>query len=252
MKKTDNKIRVGISIGDPNGIGIEVIIKTFYDNRMFDNNIPIIYGSSHLFSFYREKLNLKDFAFNTVQSSDEAAAKKVNVVNVWNEKFEISAGESNSIGGQYALKSLKAAVEDMAGNKIDVLITAPINKNNIQSEDFKFPGHTEYLAHYANEENPLMIMVADTLRVGLVSGHVALKDVSSSISIDKILTKLTVFNKSLIQDFGITRPKIAVLGLNPHSGDNGLIGDEEKSIIEPAIEKAHKSGMLVFGPYAAD
>lgn len=252
MSGSKKKVRVGISVGDYNGIGIEIILKTFNDSRMLDFCTPIIYGSSKVFSFHKKKLELEDIHFNVVKDAAQYNPKKNNLVDCCKDDVKIELGQSTATAGKYAYTSLKKATEDIASNKIDVLVTAPINKNNIQSEEFNFSGHTEYLAHYANEENPLMVMVAGNLRVGLVSGHIPIKQVASTISKDLILKKLDLFTRTLIQDFGIRKPKVAVLGLNPHAGDNGYLGSEEEEIIIPAIQQANSSGILAFGPYPAD
>ncbi|MGB0403085.1 MAG: 4-hydroxythreonine-4-phosphate dehydrogenase PdxA [Salibacteraceae bacterium] len=250
--KPVNKIRVGISIGDYNGVGLEVVIKTFLDPRMLEICTPIVYGSAELAKQYRKALNIQDFSFNLIPDADKANHKKANLVEVWKGTEEIQFGESTPDAGKRSFESLDAATKDLASNKIDVLVTAPINKNNIQSDEFDFPGHTEYLADYANVESPLMILTHDSLRVGTATGHIPIKDVAENLYHDELVTKLEVFEKSLRQDFGVTKPKIAVLGLNPHNGDNGTIGDEEREIIIPAIEDAKNKGLLVFGPYAAD
>lgn len=246
------KLKVGITCGDINGIGIEIILKSLSDSRVYEHCTPIIYASSDLIKQQKHELKLEGFHFYVIESAEKADATKVNVLNVWSEKVEIEFGQSTAKGGEYAFKSLKSAVEDIASTKIDVLVTAPINKKNIQSEEFNFPGHTEFLAAYANEENPLMILVHNNLRVAVATGHIAVEDIKSHLSKDLIVSKLSVFAKSLTQDFGIHRPKIAVLGLNPHNGDEGLMGDQESKIIVPAIEKAKDEGALVFGPFAAD
>ncbi len=247
-----DKLRVGISIGDINGIGLEVIIKTFLDNRMMEICTPIVYGSSKVTSFHLKALDIQDFSFNVIKKAQDLNPKRANLINLWDEDIDLKLGKSTVTGGEYAFKSLKVAAEDLASGKTDVLITAPINKKNIQSDDFKFAGHTEFLADYANEENPLMILCDGGLRVGLVTGHLPLKDVSEAISKEGIIAKLEVFDKTLRQDFGIEKPKIAVLGLNPHSGDNGLLGTEEQEIISPAIKHAFNMGILAMGPYPAD
>lgn len=251
-QKTKRKIRVGISIGDFNGVGLEVVIKTFLDPRMLELCTPIVYGSSALAKNYRKALNIQDFSFYSVPSADKCNPKKVNLIEVWKNPVELKLGESTEEAGKHAFMSLEAATKDLASNKIDVLVTAPINKNNIQSEEFEFPGHTEYLADYANVENPLMILAHEGLRVGTLTGHIPLKDVAENLYHDELVNKLEVFSKSLQQDFKITRPKIAVLGLNPHNGDNGTIGSEEKEVIIPAIEEAVSKGISAFGPFAAD
>ncbi|MEX2597233.1 MAG: 4-hydroxythreonine-4-phosphate dehydrogenase PdxA [Salibacteraceae bacterium] len=246
------KLRVGISVGDINGIGLEVIIKALSDARTYEHCTPVIYGSKDVVKTHSQTLNLEGFHFHSCSDVEKSDSNKVNLVEVWSEKPDVHFGSVTSEGGDYAFRSLKAAVEDLASTKIDVLVTAPINKKNIQSKDFDFPGHTEYLASYANEENPLMILCQNKLRVALATGHIPLEKVASSLEAKEISIKLEVFNKSLIQDFGIHRPKIAVLGLNPHNGDDGLLGDEEKRIITPAIEMAKESGILAFGPFPAD
>lgn len=258
-KENEKKLRVGISIGDLNGIGMEVIIKTFLDNRMLDICTPLIYGSSKTASFHKKLLNAGDFNFNIIKEASQATNKKVNLINCWEEEIKIDLGVPTPIAGQYAFTSLEAATHDLASNKVDVLVTAPINKNTINSEKFPFRGHTEYLAHIAGTDDFLMILTTEDptlgrggIKIGTVTGHIALKEVSASITIEKILGKLRVFHKSLIQDFGINKPKIAVLGINPHAGDKGLIGTEEQQVIIPAIEKAKAEKILAIGPYAAD
>ncbi|MCO4805990.1 MAG: 4-hydroxythreonine-4-phosphate dehydrogenase PdxA [Flavobacteriales bacterium] len=246
------KIRVAISCGDINGIGLEVALKTLSDSRVYEHCVPVIYASAKTVNFHMKTIGVEGFSFKECKTADEIDANKINVVNTWSDDAFVNFGQLTEDGGKYAFKSLQAAVEDIASNKMDVLITAPINKENIQSADFNFPGHTEYLANYANEDNPLMILAHDQLRVALVSGHMALKDVSSSLSADRIVTKAQVFARSLTQDFGINRPKIAILGLNPHNGDGGLMGEEEKEIIRPAIAQLTQEGILAFGPFPAD
>lgn len=257
-KESENKLRVGISIGDLNGIGMEVIIKTFLDNRMLEICTPVIYGSTKTASFHKKLLHTGEFNFNIIKEASQANNKKVNLVNCWDEDVKIEIGIPAEIAGRYAFKSLEAATNDLASNKIDVLVTAPINKHTINSAKFPFKGHTEYLANVAGTESYLMILTSENpagskgMNIGTVTGHIALKDVASSISTEKILDKLRVFNKSLLQDFGIIKPKIAVFGLNPHAGDKGLIGTEEQQIIIPAIEKAKAEKILAFGPYSSD
>ena len=250
--KPNRKIRVGVSIGDFNGIGLEVIIKTFSDARMMDVCTPVIYGNLSLIKAYNEFLDVSDFSFLEIADAAQANPKRANLVQVWDDESTITFGESTSDAGKKSFLSLEAATKDLASNKIDVLVTAPINKNNIQSEDFSFPGHTEYLANYANEDYPLMVLTHGDLRVGTITGHIAIKDVASQITEEVILKKIEVLQKTLQQDFSIAHPTIAVLGLNPHSGDNGTIGSEEKEIIIPALKKAEKKGTLIFGPFPAD
>lgn len=246
------KLKVGISIGDLNGIGMEVIIKSLMDNRVLEFFTPIVYGNTKNASFHRKANNINDFSFNVINDVSQANPKRANMINVWQEDVKITLGEENEIGGKYAFMSLEKAVEDLNAGKIDALVTAPINKHNIQQEGFHFPGHTEYLQSKVNASDVLMFMISDELRVGVVTGHVPLKDVSVQITEESILKKLRLMNDSLKKDFWIQKPKIAVLGLNPHAGDNGVIGTEDDDIIRPTIEKAKAEGILAFGPYPAD
>lgn len=245
------RVKVGITTGDINGIGIEVIIKALSDNRMMDTIIPVIYGSSKVISAHKKALNV-EFNFNRIDSADMAVKKKINLINCWDEDVNVELGVRSKEGGKYALKSLESAVKDLASNKVDVIVTAPIDKKAIQSEDFDFPGHTEYLAKMSNVEDALMLMVSEDLRVGVVTGHIPLKEVSKTITKEKIVDKIDQINASLLKDFGIPNGKIAVLGLNPHAGEKGLLGDEEDKVIIPAIKEASKSGAHVYGPYPAD
>lgn len=245
-------IRVGITVGDINGIGLEVIIKTFADSKLFSNSIPVIYGSSKVVSYHKKAINNDHFNFLTIGSADEAKPRKINVINCWPEEVQINLGEQNQIGGKYALKSLEAATDDLKTNKIDVLLTAPINKDGVKSAGFEFPGHTEYLANMANTDEVLMLMVADNLRVAVATGHVPLKEVAAMITPELLTSKLNLLLNSLRKDFAIPKPKIAVLGLNPHAGDRGALGEEELNIINPVIKSFHDKGELVYGSYSAD
>ena len=247
-----NQVRVGISIGDVNGIGPEVIMKSLSDSRILDECTPIIYGSTKVLSFQKKNLDLDDFNYQSVKTADDAVPKKVNVINLWEEDLIFSIGKVTEEAGKYAFESLEAATQDLASGKIDVLVTAPISKEAMAKSGFKFPGHTEYLASMAGEEEALMILTSDKLRVGLVTSHIPLKDISSSLSTDSIVRKIEAFNLSLKKDFGITKPKIAVLGLNPHAGENGKMGSEESEIILPAIQKMKAEGIIVYGPFPAD
>jgi 4-hydroxythreonine-4-phosphate dehydrogenase len=246
------KLKIGISIGDVNGIGLEVIIKTLVDNHIYDYFTPIVYGHTKVASFHRRTVNAGELNFNVINNASQAQHRKPNMINCWEEDVKIDLGTINETGGKYALLSLQRATADLVSGEIDALVTAPINKDNIQSEEFKFPGHTEYLQEKAGAAESLMFLVSDTLRVGVVTGHIPLNKVSSSITADKILAKLKLMDTSLRQDFWIQKPRIAVLGLNPHAGDNGLIGSEEKDVIIPAIEEARANDILAFGPYSAD
>lgn len=245
------KTRIGISIGDINGIGIEVIIKTFMDNRMLDFCTPIVYGSSKITSIHRKTLEITEFTFNKINKIEEASPKKVNLLECWKDEIEVAFGNATEVAGKYAFLSLEAATNDLIEGKIDALVTAPINKDNIQSDDFNFKGHTEYLEAKASGES-IMLLTSENLKVGIATNHIPVSSIASSLSADTIFSKLKTLNKTLVQDFLLTSPKIAVLGLNPHAGDNGLIGTEEKQIIIPAINNAKSIGINAFGPYPAD
>ena len=244
------KIRVGISIGDLNGIGCEVILKTLRDNRMLDFCTPIIFASSKTISHQRKELGIA-INYNGIHDVAKATDAKVNVVNVWKEIPKIEFGKETEEGGTYAIKSLRAAVKALKEDKVDVLVTAPINKKNIQAEDFKFPGHTDYLAQELKGES-LMFMVTENLKIGLLTDHVAVKDAPVAINPILIREKVRIMEKSLKMDFGIRRPKIALLGINPHSGDHGVIGREDEEVMKPVIREMSEAGRLVFGPYSAD
>ena len=245
------KIKIGISVGDINGIGMEVVIKTFADSRMMEICTPIVYGSSKVSTFHRKALGINDFSFNYINSLSEINHKKPNLLECWKEDITVALGESNDDGGKYAYLSLEAAIKDLAEGKIDALVTAPINKDNIQSEDFSFPGHTEFLTDKFDGES-LMLMVSDNIKIGVATNHIPVSAIANTLTADNIFSKLKILNKSLVQDFSLNGPKIAVLGLNPHAGDNGLIGKEEHEIILPAINNAKSIGINAFGPYPAD
>lgn len=247
-----NPVRVGISIGDINGIGPEVIIKSLRDNRILLDCTPIVYGSTKVFSHYKKSLGDQEFSYQSCPSADDAVIRKVNVVNVWNDEVVINEGQVTEQGGKCAFLALEKATQDLASGKIDVLVTAPISKEAMSKSGFKFPGHTEYLADLSGESEALMVMVSSSLRVALVTSHIPLKDVATTLTKEKILQKIKVFENSLRRDFGIIRPKIAVLGLNPHAGENGKMGSEEQEIISPAINAAKNEDLLAFGPYPAD
>ncbi len=249
---SEEKIIVGISQGDINGIGLEVIIKTFLEPQMLEICTPVVFSSLKTALFHRKTLNIEDFSFHHIHDFSEINYKRANLINAYEEEALVEFGKQTETGGKYALKSLEAASAALSQGKIDVLVTAPINKENIQSPEFKFPGHTEYLDEKFGDGNSLMFLVSDTLRVAVVTGHIPVTQVAQSLSIEKILKKIQVLNKSLIQDFEIRKPRIAVLGLNPHAGDNGIIGNEEQQLIIPAIHKAKEEGMLAYGPYSAD
>ena len=247
-----NPIRVGITIGDINGVGPEIIIKALKDPRILLDLTPVIYGSSKVISFYKKQLNEVEFNYQTIREAKEIQIKKINVLNVWNEEVPVSPGNPTPDSGKYAIQSLEKASQDLADGKIDVLVTAPFSKDEVTKSGFKFSGHTEYLAEMSGVEEALMILMAGALRVALVTVHVPLKEVSQAITKDKILRKIQQFEDSLKKDFSIVKPQIAVLGLNPHAGENGKLGQEEKEVILPAINAAKNEGKFVFGPFAAD
>ena len=246
------KLKIGITIGDVNGIGLEVIIKSLNDTRILEYFTPIVYGNTKVASFHRKAIGIQDFSFNVIQAAEQANPKRPNMINCWQEDVKISLGEQNELGGRYAFLSLEKAVDDLQAGQIDGLVTAPINKHNIQQEGFQFPGHTEYLQSKVGAEDVLMFMISDDLRIGVVTGHIPVKDIASGITQEAILQKLVMMNESLKTDFWVQKPKIAVLGLNPHAGDNGLIGTEDEEIIKPAIQRANEAGIFCFGPYPAD
>lgn len=244
------KIVVGISTGDINGIGIEVILKTFKDPRMLEFCTPVIFGSTKVISFHKKALHL-DVNVHGVQSLDKVVDGKLNVYNIWKEEIPIELGSATETGGSFAADSLIQTVKALKNNQIDFMLTAPINKDTIQSETFNYAGHTEFLEDNL-EGDSLMILMSDEIKVGLITGHVPLSEVSAKISEELIMQKVNLMHDSLKKDFLISKPKIAVLGLNPHAGDNGFIGKEEIEIITPTINKIKESGKMVFGPYAAD
>lgn len=249
--KSGNKPVIGITIGDINGIGPEVIIKALSDTRLLNFVTPVIYGSTKILSYYRKILGMEEFNYSQVRD-DHFNHKKVNVVNCWHEVVEINAGTSSKAAGAYALKALEKAAKDLKEGKINALVTGPVNKNNIQSDSFDFPGQTEFITQSSGGTNSLMMMVGENLKVGLVTAHLPLKDVAGSITHKMVSARLSIFLASLKKDFGIRKPKIAVLGLNPHAGDEGLLGQEEKDIIIPVIDEFKNKGHLVFGPYPSD
>ena len=246
----DRKIKVGISIGDPNGIGIEVILKIFEGKEIFDFFTPVLYGNMKLISFQKRHLNLKT-SLNPYREGGKLSPNQVNVVDVWNTPFNSSFGESTKEGGEHALKSLVAATKALKVGKVDVLVTAPIDKHNIQSDSFKFPGHTDYLAKELGGKS-LMFMITDELKVGLLTDHVPVSEVAQLITPERIEEKVALMMQSLQQDFGIAKPKIGVLGVNPHTGDQGIIGKEDDEVLRPTLKKLYDKGHIVLGPYAAD
>lgn len=245
-------MRIGLTSGDPNGIGIETVLRVFSDERMLEGITPVLYATKDVVVKNLEVLGLKNLNWVEIDSSEDALPGRLNVVELGIVEFDIQFGEKTTEAGGYSFNSLEKSVDDLASSKVDILVTAPINKDSIRQAGFKFPGHTEYLAHIANADDVLMLLVADNLRIGVATGHIAIKDVASSLTSLSIKKKLELMSESLTVDFGCSSPKIAVLGLNPHAGDNGLMGEEEKTIISPAIRDAKASGVNAFGPYAAD
>lgn len=250
MIKNAENIIVGISIGDLNGIGSEVVLKTFEDSRMLELCTPVIFANVKILSFIKKNFT-SSVMLHGIDKLEQIIPGKINVYNLWREGIDINLGANNDKVGEYAIKSFVAATKALKEGVVDVLVTAPINKYNIQSETFKFPGHTDYLDQEL-EGNALMMMVQDNLRVGLLTDHIPLSEVASHLTEELIEQKIQTIKQSLIQDFSINKPKIAVLGLNPHCGDGGVIGKEDDAILKPVLKKIFDKGTLVFGPFPAD
>jgi 4-hydroxythreonine-4-phosphate dehydrogenase len=246
------KIRIGITQGDVNGIGYEVILKALSDENMLDLCTPIVYGSKRYSTEFKRLLKMDEFSFFFIQKAEDAKSNVVNLIDSCGDEGDLNIGEPTVFSGKAAFQSLNRAVDDLIIGNIDAVVTAPINKKNIQSENFNFPGHTEFLGQKDGGNKALMFMISEKLKVGVVTGHIPLKDVASSISEEKIIKKLRVMSKSLESDFNFSKPKIAVLGLNPHAGDNGLLGREEEDIVKGAVIKACEEGILAHGPFPAD
>ncbi len=242
---------IGITLGDINGIGPEVVIRALSDSRILNFFTPVIYGSTRVLAYYKKMMDI-EFSYSQVKEPHEFISKKNNVVNCWPETLDITPGEENSIGGVASWKALKQASQDLKGGFIDAIVTAPINKANIQSDEFRFPGHTEFFANLFETNEQLMFMVSDQLRIGVLSGHVPLAEVSEKVTKEALEQSLKAMEKSLKQDFGISKPKIAVLGLNPHAGEDGLLGKQEEEIIKPTVMSLRKNGKLFFGPFPSD
>jgi 4-hydroxythreonine-4-phosphate dehydrogenase len=252
MNPKKNKPVIGISIGDINGVGPEVTLKALLDNRLQKLITPVIYAHGKIVTFYRKQLELEDFNFMQIKSIDEVHHKKINVINVMDESPEVIPGVETQEAGKMAISALDAAIKDLKEGKIDGLVTAPLNKNNINTPERKFIGHTEYLTAAFEVKESLMFLVAEDIRVGLVTGHMPIKQVASNVTAENIKKKLDIMLQSLQADFGIGKPRVAVLGLNPHAGEDGLLGDEEEQIIKPVIREYKDNGHLVFGPYSSD
>jgi len=243
---------IGVTSGDLNGIGIELIVKTFSDARLLDICTPVIFANNKVVNFYRKTLPDSNFSFYHTREFDKISPKQVTIFNCWEEEVNVTPGTLNETGGRYAVSSLETAIEALKEKKIDGLVTAPIHKTNVQSEQFSYTGHTPYLKASFNAKDVVMMMCAENMRVALVTEHVPISEVAKHITVEAILSKLMIMNSSLQQDFGISKPRIAVLGLNPHAGDEGLVGNEEQTIIAPAIKQARNKNILAVGPYSAD
>ena len=248
-----NKPVIGFTTGDLNGIGLELIIKVMADHKILDHCTPVIFASNKALNFYRKSVPEINFNYQSIKEFSRVNAKQVNVFNCWEEEVAITPGQLNEIGGKYAIQSLNAALAGLKEGKLQGLVTAPIHKKNIQSEDFNFTGHTPWLKHHFGNNDVLMLMTAENMRVALVTEHVPVVELGKHITKQAIVSKLQLLSNSLQKDFGIDKPKIAVLGLNPHAGDDGLVGNEEETIIRPAIKEfKQNSNAIVFGPYSAD
>ena len=243
---------IGISCGDLNGIGIELIIKTFADTRLLEHCTPVIFASSKAINFYRKSVSEINFNYQNIKDFTRIAPKQINLFNCWEEEAAINPGLLNDTGGKYAILSLQTAVAALKQKNIDGLVTAPIHKKNIQSPEFSFPGHTPYLKSIFGVNDVVMMLCAGNFRVALVTEHIPVSEIAKNITKEKIISKLNIVHNSLRKDFGIDKPRIAVLGLNPHAGDEGLTGNEEETIIKPAIKEAKNNNMLVVGPFSAD
>jgi len=249
----ENKpVIAGITQGDINSIGYEVIIKSLIDSTIFDIVVPVVYGSPKVAAYHRKALNIENFSFNLIKNPAEAHHKRANIINCLGDDVRVELGKLTAHGGEAAFIALERAVDDLKAGKIEVLVTAPINKINIQSEKFKFPGHTDYLKSKFGVDDVLMFMISESMRIGVATGHVPLSKVPELLTVELILGKLRLMNRSLLVDFAIRKPCIAVLGLNPHAGDNSLLGNEETEKIIPAIQQARNEGIMAFGPFSAD
>jgi len=248
----ENKPVIGFTCGDLNGIGIELILKSLSDNRFLDFCTPVVFASNKAINFYRKSIGDVNFSFASIKDFYKLNARQVNIFNCWEEEVAINPGILNDIGGQYAIKSLQAAATALKDGKIDALVTAPLHKKNVQSVDFSYTGHTPFLKDFFGVNDVLMLLTAENLKIGLVTEHLPVKEIAAHITKENIISKLLILNASLKKDFNIEKPKIAVLALNPHAGDEGLIGTEEEEIIRPAIKEAKQRNLLVVGPFSAD
>jgi len=246
------KIKIGISHGDINSISYEVILKSLSDKRITDMCTPIIYGSPKVAAYHKNVLKLEQVSLNNINGAEQSNSKRINIIDCFTEELKVELGQSTSVAGNASFVALDKAADDLKAKKIDVLITGPINKDNIQSDKFSFAGHTEFLKERFEAEEVLMFLVSDDIRVGVVVGHTPIVEVAPLITKERVLQKINIMNKALIEDFGIRKPRIAVLGLNPHAGDKGLIGQEEIDYIIPAINEARDKGVMALGPFPAD
>jgi len=252
LSNTSEKPVIGITLGDFNGIGPEVILKTVAEPKILKICTPVIYGSYKIFAKYKKLIPTEEVVFNSVKAIDQINSKKVNIITCWEEDYEIHPGTPTPESGKCAFISLNKATEDTISGKLDALVTAPINKHNIQSENFKFPGHTEFLTEKSGAKDSLMLMVSELMRVGIATGHIPLSSVKESLTRERLLSKINILYKTLKNDFQIQKPKIAVLGLNPHAGEQGVLGKEEIERINPILDDLKNKGVLIFGPYPAD
>ena len=250
--KPTERPRIGITLGDINGIGPEVVMKALSDHRLLSMITPILYGSSKVLSFYKKLLNIEEFSYSQVRNRGQYLPKSVNVITCWDENLEAHPGKASTEAGKAALQALKQSAADLKEGMLDALVTAPIDKNTIHSAEFPFKGHTEFLAEYFEAKEHLMLLISEGLRVGLVTGHVAIRDIAPMITRERVESKLKSLEQTLKKDFGIIKPKIAVLGLNPHAGDGGVIGEEDEKILKPLIQDLKNQGKTVFGPLPAD
>lgn len=252
MEQEIKKPILGFTIGDINGIGPELFMKTFSDERLLSICTPVVYAHGKIFGYYRKFLNFNQFNYTQIFNVSEAREGKINVLNCWDEEVEVNPGQVTENGGKYALISLRAAVEDWKTDAIDALVTGPINKKNVSSDEFNYSGHTRYLTEQAGEKDSLMLMTCKDLKIGVATEHIAVKDIHEYLTIERVVDKVKLMHKALKNDFGIQKPKIALLGLNPHAGDEGLMGKEEIEVIQPAIEELTNLGIMAIGPYPAD
>ena len=244
--------KIGITQGDINGIGYEVILKVLADSRILDSFIPIVYGQSKVFSYYKKNFGMEEMSYTVIRDASQAQPKRINIINHTDEELKIEPGFSTPLAGKASFAALKLAVNDLHNGLIDAMVTAPINKANIQSDQFKFKGQTDFIKSFYPDNEYITILVWDKLRIGFVTNHIPLREVPSAINTGLIVKKLKLMHNSLIKDFNIPTPKIAVLGLNPHASDHGLMGNEDDDIIRPAMEQVKNSGILAFGPFPAD